>query len=69
MIKDTHSIITLQEYGDYIKKAVMGKTYKTHTHTDENKKYMKNFMFMGPCIVGYENHISNQQDATLYAPY
>jgi hypothetical protein len=22
-------------------------------------------MFMGPCIVGYENHTSNQQDATF----
>ena len=24
------------------------------------------FMFMGPCIVRYENHTSNQQDVTLY---
>jgi len=23
-------------------------------------------MFMGPCIVRYENHISNQQDATFF---
>jgi len=27
------------------------------------------FMFMGPCIVGYENHISNQQDASLHTVY
>ena len=26
-----------------------------------------NFMFMGTCIFIYEDHISNQQDATLYA--
>ena len=27
------------------------------------------FMFMGPCIFTYEDHIYNQRDATFYALY
>ena len=27
------------------------------------------FMFMGPCIFIYEDHINNKRDATFYAVY
>ena len=30
-------------------------------------KDMEYFMFMGPCIFIYEDHISSQRDATFYA--
>jgi len=31
--------------------------------------FLINFMFMGPCIFIYEDHINNQREATFYALY
>jgi hypothetical protein len=30
---------------------------------------VENFMFMGPCIIIYEEHINKQQDATVFVLY
>jgi len=41
----------------------------TEENLRRNKYIFMNFMFMGPCILVYNDHISNQRDAAFCALY